>query len=60
MISIAGVIGAGLFIGYLRPTSGAIEFFVSLVIALSQLRVRRELDAAGVQPAPYACGPFRP
>jgi GABA permease len=37
--------------GYLLATSGPIALFVSIVIALSQLRMRRELDAAGVQPA---------
>jgi GABA permease len=37
--------------GYLLATSGAIALFVYLVIALSQLRMRRELDTAGIRPA---------
>jgi GABA permease len=41
----------GEIFGYLPATSGAIALFVYIVIALSQLRMRRELDAAGVQPA---------
>jgi GABA permease len=41
----------GQVFGSLLATSGAIALFVYLVIALSQLRMRRELDAAGVRPA---------
>jgi GABA permease len=49
----------GQVFGYLRATSGpialfvylVIALFVYLVIALSQLRMRRVLDAAGVRPA---------
>jgi GABA permease len=40
----------GQIFGYLLATSGAIALFVYLVIALSQLRMRRELDAAGIKP----------
>jgi GABA permease len=50
-----GVVGnyvlPGEIFGYLLATSGAIALFVYLVISLSQLRMRRELDAAGVKPA---------
>jgi hypothetical protein len=34
-----------------RQLRGAIAVFVDLVIALSQLRMRRELDDAGAKPA---------
>jgi L-asparagine transporter-like permease len=37
--------------GDLLTTAGAIALFVHIVIALSQLRMRQELNAAGVQPA---------
>ena len=54
-VGFLGVIGnyvlPGEIFGYLLATSGAIALFVYLVIALSQLRMRRELDAAGVRPA---------
>ena len=54
-VGFLGVIGnyllPGRIFGYLLATSGAIALFVYLVIALSQLRMRRELDAAGVRPA---------
>ena len=53
-IGFLGVIGnyvlPGQIFGYLLATSGAIALFVYLVIALSQLRIRKELDAAGVRP----------
>jgi len=54
-VGFLGVVGnyvlPGEIFGYLLATSGAIALFVYLVIALSQLRMRRELDAAGVRPA---------
>jgi GABA permease len=54
-VGFLGVLGnyllPGEIFGYLLATSGAIALFVYLVIALSQLRMRRELDAAGVRPA---------
>lgn len=54
-VGFLGVIGNYLLpeaiFGYLLATSGAIALFVYLVIAVSQLRMRRELDAAGVRPA---------
>jgi GABA permease len=54
-VGFLGVVGnyllPGRIFGYLLATSGAIALFVYLVIALSQLRMRRELDAAGVRPA---------
>lgn len=54
-VGFLGVIGNYLLpeaiFGYLLATSGAIALFVYLVIAMSQLRMRRELDAAGVRPA---------
>lgn len=54
-VGFLGVVGNYLLPGevfaYLLATSGAIALFVYLVIAVSQLRMRRELDAAGVQPA---------
>ena len=37
--------------GYLLATCGAVALFVYLVIAVSQLRMRRELDDAGTEPA---------
>jgi GABA permease len=53
-VGFLGVVGnyllPGEIFGYLLATSGAIALFVYLVIALSQLRMRRELDAAGVRP----------
>jgi GABA permease len=54
-VGLLGVVGnsvlPGEIFGYLLATSGAIALFVYLVIALSHLRMRRELGAAGVQPA---------
>jgi len=54
-VGFLGVIGnyllPGEIFGYLLATSGAIALFVYLVIALSQLRMRRELDAAGTRPS---------
>jgi GABA permease len=54
-VGFLGVVGnyvlPGQIFGYLLATSGAIALFVYLVIALSQLRMRRELDVAGVKPA---------
>jgi GABA permease len=54
-VGFLGVIGnyllPGQIFGYLLATSGAIALFVYLVIALSQLKMRRELDAAGTRPA---------
>jgi GABA permease len=54
-VGFLGVIGnyvlPGQIFGYLLATSGAIALFVYLVIAVSQLKMRRELDAAGVRPA---------
>jgi GABA permease len=54
-VGFLGVVGnyvlPGAIFGYLLATSGAIARFVYLVIALSHLRMRREVDAAGVQPA---------
>jgi len=54
-VGFLGVVGnyvlPGEIFGYLLATSGAIALFVYLVTALSQLRMRRELDAAGVRPA---------
>jgi GABA permease len=54
-VGFLGVVGnyvlPGQIFGYLLATSGAIALFVYLVIALSQLTMRRELDAAGVKPA---------
>ena len=41
----------GEIFGYLLASSGAIALFVYLVIALSQLKMRRELDAEGTEPA---------
>jgi GABA permease len=54
-VGFLGVVGnyvlPGQIFGYLLATSGAIALFVYLVIALSQLKMRRELDAAGTRPA---------
>jgi GABA permease len=54
-VGFLGVIGnyvlPGQIFGYLLATSGAIALFVYLAIAVSQLRMRRELDAAGERPA---------
>jgi GABA permease len=54
-VGFLGVIGNYLLpeaiFGYLLATSGAIALLVYLVIAMSQLKMRRELDAAGVRPA---------
>ena len=54
VIGFLGVIGNYLLpekiFGYLLASSGAIALFVYLVIALSQLRMRRQLDAAGHRP----------
>ena len=53
-IGFLGVIGNYLLpdqiFGYLLASSGAIALFVYLVIALSQLRMRRQLDRAGHRP----------
>ena len=55
VVGFLGVIGNYLLpdaiFGYLLASSGAIALFVYLVIALSQLRMRRQLDAAGETPA---------
>jgi GABA permease len=55
VVGFLGVIGnyvlPGEIFGYLLASSGAIALFVYLVIALSQLRMRRELDAEGTEPA---------
>ena len=55
MVGFLGVIGnyvlPGEIFGYLLASSGAIALFVYLVIALSQLKMRRELDAEGTEPA---------
>jgi len=54
VVGFLGVIGnyllPGKIFGYLLASSGAIALFVYLVIALSQLRMRRQLDAAGHRP----------
>ena len=54
VIGFLGVIGNYLLpdqiFGYLLASSGAIALFVYLVIALSQLRMRRQLDRAGHRP----------
>ena len=54
-VGFLGVVGnyllPGEIFGYLLATSGAIALFVYLVIAVTQLRMRRELDAAGERPA---------
>ncbi|WP_255353789.1 amino acid permease [Phycicoccus sp. Soil748] len=54
-VGFLGVIGNYLLpekiFGYLLASSGAIALFVYLVIALSQLRMRRTLDAEGATPA---------
>ena len=55
VVGFIGVIGnyvlPGEIFGYLLASSGAIALFVYLVIALSQLKMRRELDAEGTEPA---------
>ena len=55
VVGFLGVIGNYLLpekiFGYLLASSGAIALFVYLVIALSQLRMRRQLDAEGHSPA---------
>jgi GABA permease len=55
VVGFLGVIGnyvlPGEIFGYLLASSGAIALFVYLVIALSQLKMRRELDAEGTEPA---------
>lgn len=55
VVGFLGVIGNYLLpekiFGYLLASSGAIALFVYLVIALSQLRMRRQLDAEGHTPA---------
>jgi GABA permease len=54
VVGFLGVVGNYLLpeviFGYLLASSGAIALFVYLVIALSQLRMRRQLDAAGRRP----------
>jgi GABA permease len=54
VVGFLGVVGNYLLpdqiFGYLLASSGAIALFVYLVIALSQLRMRRELDRAGHRP----------
>ena len=54
VVGFLGVVGNYLLpdqiFGYLLASSGAIALFVYLVIALSQLRMRRELDCAGHRP----------
>ena len=54
-VGFLGVVGnyvlPGRIFGYLLAPSGAIALFVYLVIALSQLKMRRVLDATGVRPA---------
>ncbi len=56
--SLVGFLGVGgnyllpeKIFGYLLASSGAIALFVYLVIALSQLRMRGQLDAEGIRPA---------
>jgi GABA permease len=55
VVGFLGVVGNYLLpekiFGYLLASSGAIALFVYLVIALSQLRMRRQLDAEGARPA---------
>ena len=55
VVGFLGVLGNYLLpdtiFGYLLASSGAIALFVYLVIALSQLRMRRQLDEAGHSPA---------
>ena len=55
VVGFLGVIGnyalPGKIFGYLLASSGAIALFVYLVIAVSQLKMRRELDDAGTEPA---------
>jgi GABA permease len=54
VVGFLGVLGNYLLpeaiFGYLLASSGAIALFVYLVIALSQLRMRRQLDRAGHTP----------
>ena len=54
VVGFLGVIGNYLLpekiFGYLLASSGAIALFVYLVIAMSQLRMRRQLDATGTRP----------
>lgn len=54
-VGFLGVLGnyllPGAIFGYLLATSGAIALFVYLVIAASQLRMRRLLEQQGVRPA---------
>jgi GABA permease len=54
VVGFLGVIGNYLLpekiFGYLLASSGAITLFVYLVIAMSQLRMRRQLDADGHRP----------
>ena len=54
VVGFLGVVGNYLLpdqiFGYLLASSGAIALFVYLVIAVSQLRMRRELDRAGHRP----------
>jgi GABA permease len=55
LVGFLGVVGNYLLpeaiFGYLLASSGAIALFVYLVIALSQLRMRRQLDREGQRPA---------
>jgi len=55
VVGFLGVVGNYLLpekiFGYLLASSGAIALFVYLVIALSQMRMRRQLDAVGARPA---------
>jgi GABA permease len=55
VVGFLGVVGnyvlPGKIFGYLLASSGAIALFVYLVIAVSQLKMRRELDDAGTEPA---------
>ena len=55
IVGFLGVIGNYLLpeaiFGYLLASSGAIALFVYLVIALSQLKMRRQLDDEGARPA---------
>ena len=55
VVGFLGVIGNYLLpekiFGYLLASSGAIALFVYLVIAISQLKMRRQLDDEGTRPA---------
>ena len=55
VVGFLGVVGNYLLpekiFGYLLASSGAIALFVYLAIALSQLRMRRQLDDEGTRPA---------